>query len=871
MSCDSLLPVGTTSTSRYNSLYIAATFFSLSSGFAALAHEVLWARRLIDLLGASTESTTRVFACFFLGLCLGAVSANTFLRIVKRPWRAAGLAELGVACFALPALFLSAWADWIWPFLGVERLLGWEGSAIKLVVSWLAVFPAAFCMGMFLPCIAQAILSAQRPLARHGIWLYAANTLGGVLGIAWVTIFGLQWFGPAVSMQLAIAVNLVAAIGCFVLDYWSEVQVQTSPSAVLDPSSVNTQVDGKTRQVYRQAALLSFVSGMGVLTYEMLSLQLISLIAPLSYYVPPAVLAVVVFSLGISALCAPALISKFRSVERFLWWLMAIAAVTVVATPFWTRFVVLYFNVGPRDSLTHFLAHLAFFCMLSLGPAMLVAGVVFPTLTAWISESGDRQGKRWGVLLAANGCGGLIGAEATHRWLLPQFGVFGGFCFVAVIYAAATVCVGQVVQGPKRWPHALRYMPSFVLIALVAFPITELTKLPHTNPGGIRILDEQVGREGVVAVIDSEELGLRIAMANQYVLGGTKLSADQARMGHLPLILHANPQRVACIGLATGITAGAVVQHPEIDSIQIVELSPLVVRAADRFFHPYNNQITRAKNATVIEEDGRTFIAANQSAFDVVISDMFLPWAPGESRLYSLEHFQAVRKSLRPDGLFCQWLAAYQLTPEQLMVLRDTFCQVFPRAYLFRNNFDSHYPGLALVGFESEQRLGIDWNQVRRRCQSAREGNAYRDPILRHAEGVQMLYLGMQDKATTGDSNLNTLSNLKLELSAGQIRLTSNPFQKYLNAERWLEFVDQACLPSMSSSDNRVMALLAQKIAFRELALKEISHFSADDLAALQQLEKSILVDFPPAIVADIVAAPELWPGDAALILSNAK
>ena len=41
------------------------------SGSVALAHELLWTRRLIDLLGATESVTGRVLGLFFLGLALG--------------------------------------------------------------------------------------------------------------------------------------------------------------------------------------------------------------------------------------------------------------------------------------------------------------------------------------------------------------------------------------------------------------------------------------------------------------------------------------------------------------------------------------------------------------------------------------------------------------------------------------------------------------------------------------------------------------------------------------------------------------------------------------------------------------------------------
>src|SRR5215471_12642022 len=74
----------------------------LGSGMAALGHELLWTRRMMDLLGASAESSARVFECFFLGLCLGAAVVSKRVSRLQRPWFSLGVIETGVAIFSLP-------------------------------------------------------------------------------------------------------------------------------------------------------------------------------------------------------------------------------------------------------------------------------------------------------------------------------------------------------------------------------------------------------------------------------------------------------------------------------------------------------------------------------------------------------------------------------------------------------------------------------------------------------------------------------------------------------------------------------------------------------------------------------------------------
>ena len=99
-------------------------------------------------------------------------------------------------------------------------------------------------------------------------------------------------------------------------------------------------------------------------------------------------------------------------------------------------------------------------------------------------------------------------------------------------------------------------------------------------------------------------------------------------------------------------------------------------------------------------------------------------------------------------------------------MIRDTFCRVFPRAYVFRGTFDCRYPVLAFVGFRDGM---LDWSTIRARCDALRGASDVHDPLARHVEGLAMLYLGTTQD---GGGPVNTLSNMRVELAAGRDRVT---------------------------------------------------------------------------------------------------
>jgi len=64
------------------------------SGAAGLAHQILWTRRLVDVLGASADTFSKVVGAFFVGLALGAWFASRPAPTETKFWKRVSWAEL---------------------------------------------------------------------------------------------------------------------------------------------------------------------------------------------------------------------------------------------------------------------------------------------------------------------------------------------------------------------------------------------------------------------------------------------------------------------------------------------------------------------------------------------------------------------------------------------------------------------------------------------------------------------------------------------------------------------------------------------------------------------------------------------------------
>jgi spermidine synthase len=164
-----------------------------------------------------------------------------------------------------------------------------------------------------------------------------------------------------------------------------------------------------------------------------------------------------------------------------------------------------------------------------------------------------------------------------------------------------------------------------------------------------------------------------------------------------------------------------------------------VAAAARADFADFNARVVDDPRAEVVIDDGRNYLASTPGAFDVVVGDLLVPWRPAEAPLYTREHFESVRRALRADGVFCQWLPLYQLSPDQLAIVVRTFVEVFPTATLWRGNFNPDEATLALVGQVGSRALEPDAVDARvLALATSGEGN----PFLKHPAGMWLYLVG---------------------------------------------------------------------------------------------------------------------------------
>jgi len=182
------------------------------SGATALAAEAVWTRLLSLLLGATTYTFSLILAAFLLGLGLGSTVGSVVARTAKQPRLALGVCQLlltGAIAWAAYSMtkILPYWP--VSPGLAVDATPTFQ---IDLVRCLWSVFPAAVLWGASFPLALAAVGRGAKDPARLVGSVYAANTIGGIIGALFGSLLIIAWLGTRTSQRLLIAVAALSAL-----------------------------------------------------------------------------------------------------------------------------------------------------------------------------------------------------------------------------------------------------------------------------------------------------------------------------------------------------------------------------------------------------------------------------------------------------------------------------------------------------------------------------------------------------------------------------------------------------------------------------------------------------------------------------------
>jgi len=687
------------------------------SGACALAYQLVWTRELRLVFGHSTAASAAVLAIFVGGLGFGSLRLGPRADRHPRPLLFYARLEALIAASAAFSPVLLRLVESTYIFAGGSATLGVVlATPLRLILAALVLGVPTFLMGGTLPAAARFVEGAGDERRHQTALLYGLNTLGAATGAFVVTFAALERFGDAGTLRVACAVNLAVALVAWVAGRGiaeaetSAAEAEAVPRPALAPRAF----------VLSAAAVVGFVFFLLELVwYRMLGPLLGGTVFAFGLILAMALVGIALGGLayglvgekrpvGLQTLSTTCLVEAiFVAVPLALGDRLAVGALLVrpLAHAGWTGQVLAWVLVAAPVVL----------------PVALVAGYQFPLLIALLGRGHERVGRDVGHATALNTAGAILGALAGGFGLLPLLTAPGCWRLAAALLVGLGLASALLARRP------LVRLPIPLLLALCVVSLLQgrgptgafrhsgigagRATLPE-GAGPIEIEDwlrearrsvvyEAEGVESSFAIVGSTGLAFSI---NGKVDGHSRYDAPtQVMAGLLGALLHHGPTRALVVGLGTGSTAGWLAEVPGMERVDVVELEPAVVEMARRCA-PLNQDVLNNPRVRLIFADAREALLTSGDRYDLIVSEPSNPYRAGVASLFTREFYDAVSARLDENGLFLQWLQAYEIDAVSMRSLYRSLLSALPVV----QTWQTHTRDLLLVASRNEGTLDLD-------------------------------------------------------------------------------------------------------------------------------------------------------------------
>ncbi|RUL89075.1 fused MFS/spermidine synthase [Tautonia sociabilis] len=650
---------------------------------------------------------------------------------------------------------------WLDPGPGLAR------TALRAFSCVLILLPATAALGATLPFMAEAV--SPRRLSRAGdvARAYALNTAGALLGVVAATAVLLVEVGVRGSGTMAASISAGCGLLALAMARRGAMPAWDEPDRVAVPRSVRgrRQSEGVPPSDLRPWVAMAAVSGAGTLALQVLYTRMFALTFHNSTYTFGLVMASFIGGLAIGSAVYANVRSRWEP-RLIVAWSMVVGSAGVAGSV--ALFSVLtgleYFSSG--SSWWTYLLGAGGLVALVVTPPVALLGLALPACWEaagsgrWGERQGEASGSVVGWLSAANAVAAAVGALVASFVLLPTAGLWASFG----VASGGLGLAGLGLLVALRRSVAEGFFAGLLLLGWIASTVQVPARI-RTLPADprIRIVASWEGPYGRTEVVDARP-GVRILRHDlHYGLGSTgEATVREYRQGLLPLLLHPDPREVLFLGLGTGLTAGPAVLVPEVERVGVVELIPEVVEAA-RLFQDANFGVLDHPKVEIRVDDARHDLLASRDSYDVIVSDLFVPWESKAGYLYTTDFYRVVRDRLAEGGLFCQWLPLYQLGREEFMMISDSFASVFPHASLWWGALEAEKGMVALVG--SDRPVAVEDDRVEAVLPAIGAALEDSDVYLGSATALRRLRIGSWPAPDPG-ALLNTDEHPRVEFRA---------------------------------------------------------------------------------------------------------
>lgn len=647
-------------------------FIFFISGFASLIYEIIWTRMLVFIFGNTSHSVAVVISVFMAGLSFGSYIFGKIADRTKNLIFLYALVELFTAFFGLISPILIGFSKSL--FINQANLIISNRNLeilIKVVISFLILFPATFFMGGTLPILIKLFNKLYGRLSKQAGKLYGANTLGAVFGVLFSGFILIELFGLMGSLLIAVAINILVALSALYYSKLSNLSVSKSVRLKKFPESgikQNRFLQYSNKKIIF-LILIYTISGFISLSYEVLWTRLITPASGIYIYGFTLMLAIFLLGIALGSFLYQRYFSGridtfiFIGILQVLLSLFAFFIIIFVSffMPIWSRYI-----------------YRMFVPIIVFLPPTLCMGMMFPAITEVYTRVSN-VAEKIGTVYALNSFGSILGSIVATFVLIPQLGTVESILILAII--GCLLGLFLILQTKYIKFRYIYFFSALFVISLNIFGIYNAQGLLMPRVFKVYIKDHLKLTPELKYYIAEDSVASVLAITsptNKRIKGlfidgieTTGLVEETKLIAHLPILAHPDPKNVLVVAFGMGTTYRSALSYPQLN-VDVVELVPNIPKFMP-LFHTNGKEVLKNSRGNVIINDGRNYVFVTPKKYDVVTIDPPPPTnGAGTTVLFSDQFYKDINRKLNKGGIVQNWIF-FDLDIDSTRMIAQTF------------------------------------------------------------------------------------------------------------------------------------------------------------------------------------------------------
>ncbi len=716
------------------------TLVFILSGAAGLMYEAIWSRYLGLFVGHSAYAQVIVLVIYMGGMSAGAaIAAHRSVRI-KDPLIGYAIIEVVVGVLGLffheifEATTTFAYAS-IFPSLAGGMAL----TAVKWTLASLLILPQAVLLGMTFPLMTAGFLrrvsvDGKAHSGRVLGILYFSNSIGAAAGVLFAGFYLIRQVGLPGTIVAAAVINIIVGLAVFGAVRLTEEAaavpsaptppepapespaasapaLATEPSAEPAVATPAAKPEFELSFLWRVLLVVAAGTALSSFVYEIAWVRMLSLVLGSATHSFELMLSAFILGLALGAFWVRNRADTFRDPIRALavtqWAMGALAILTLMAylASFgWMAFFIQALDQNAEGYKVFTLAKYGI-AMAVMLPATFCAGITLPLITRILITAGGGE-KSIGAVYSVNTLGSIVGVALAALVLMPLVGLKTLLIAGGVIDMALGTWL-MFLAGRNK-PETHRFAVGLIgatIIVTVGGAINANFDRGMLISGVFRYgtAPKPGERRGIVFYEDGRtaSVSVRKASDNSYSIATNgkpdaslsaewfdttanrataRLDGDESTQVLLPLTTLAHmpkAENAAVIGNGSGMSSHFLLASTALKSLVTIDIEPEMINGS-RIFYPVNRRVFDDPRSQFVHDDAKSFFAASNRKFDLILSEPSNPWVSGVSGLFTDEFYKRIRGYLTPNGVFGQWLHLYEIDDALVLSVIKAVHKNFP-------------------------------------------------------------------------------------------------------------------------------------------------------------------------------------------------